>query len=77
MKEWKGQVFMPTQTASDVKEQLDLQKQYNKPGAVPLEVYFSQRRIRGVKADMMRAYNKAGKIQRATMEDWDALFKSF
>jgi len=77
-KSYRGQTFMPTQTPEEVAAVQELNQQYDKEGAVSLDVYFSTRNIRNeVQRDMMRAYNNAGKIKRATMEDWDALFAGF
>lgn len=72
---WKGQEFPPVRTEEDVKEQADLQRQYDKEGAITLDVYFAQKGIRNpVQHAGMRAYTK---ITRATVEDWDAIFEKF
>lgn len=74
-KTWKGQKFPPSRTVEDVQEQSEAQKLYDKEGAVSLAVYFSTKGIRNpVSQAGMRAYTN---IQRATVEDWDAIFATF
>jgi hypothetical protein len=74
-KTFKGQTFPPVRTVESVQEAADAQKPFDKPGAVALAVYFAQKGIRNpVSQAGMRAFTS---IQRATVEDWDAIFKSF
>jgi hypothetical protein len=74
-KTFKGQTFPPVRTVESVQAASDAQKPFDKPGAVSLAVYFAQSGIRNpVMQAGMRAFTS---IQRATVEDWDAIFKSF
>ncbi len=74
-KTWKGQKFPPSRTVEDVQEQAEAQKPYDKEGAISLVVYFATKGIRNpVSQAGMRAFTN---IQRATVEDWDAIFATF
>lgn len=73
-KQGKWDVFPAAMTVEQVKEAMSLQEQYNKPEAVPLEVYFVRRGIVDVGAQAARrAYTK---VTSATIEDWDEIFKA-
>ncbi len=74
-KTWQGQQFPPSRTVESVQAEADLQKEYDKEGAIALDVYFATKGIRNpVSQAGMRAYTV---IKRATVEDWDAIFKNF
>jgi len=62
-------VTLPEEEAARV----ELQKQYDDPNAVPLNVYFSVKQIRNpVMQASMRAYTK---VERATVDAWDEIFR--
>lgn len=62
-------VTLPEAEAS----RIALQKQYDVDGAVPLNVYFSVKRIQNpVMQASMRAYTS---VDRATIASWDEIFR--
>lgn len=74
-KTWKGQKFPPVRSVESVRSDAVAQQPFNKPGAVAIEVYFATKGIRNpVQQAGMRAFTK---IKRATIIDWDAIFKTF
>jgi len=74
-KSYKGQKFAPVRTEESISAGAEAQKVYDKPSAMSLDVYFVTKRITSpVHQAGMRAFTS---IRRATVEDWDLIFKSF
>lgn len=75
-KQYPGQVFVPSKTLDQVLvEQAEQAKYSDGPEAVPLEVYFHYRQIRTPEARAaMAAFTT---VRRATLAEWDNLFKTF
>jgi len=72
---YRGQPHPVLKTPEMVQAEIDAQAPYNKEGAVPLQTYCATRGMRDpVMYAGMRAYTV---IERATLEDWDAIFKDF
>jgi hypothetical protein len=74
-KSYRGQKHYPVKTLAEVEAEAKAQVLFNKPGAVSLQTWFAARGHNDVvKRAAMRAYTK---INRATLEDWDAIFDKF
>jgi hypothetical protein len=74
-KQWRGQRFAPIQTSAGLQAIADVQREYDKPDAVSIDVYFAQRKVRDpvVIAGMM-AYTV---VRKATIEDWNTIFVNY
>lgn len=74
-KQYKGQVFVPITDPEVLLVEQAAQAPFDKPDAIPMEVYFSMRGIRNPVAQAaMRAFTN---IRRATQADWDEIFKAY
>ena len=74
-KKFAGEQFSTVRSAKDVEEAQALLAQYADEHAVPLSIYFQNRRITDpVKQSMMKAYTK---VQKATMDAFDKIFATF
>lgn len=74
-KTYKGQSNYPVKTEADVAAEAAAQAPYNKEGAVSFKTYCAMKGIADpVMQAGMRAYTL---VQRATVQDWDAIFKTY
>lgn len=72
---YRGQQHAPLLTPEMAEEINAVQREYDHPDAMPVEAYFS---LRGIKEPArvagMLAYTK---VRRATVYDWDLIFRSY
>ena len=74
-KKFAGEQFSTVKSVKDIEEAQALAVQHDDEHAVPLSIYFQNRRITDpVKQSMMKAYTK---VQKATMDAFDSIFASF
>ena len=74
-KQWRGQRFAPIMTSAQLAEIGEVQKKYNKPDAVSIEVYFAHKKVRDpVSQAGMLAYTV---VRKATIEDWNTIFANY
>jgi DnaJ-class molecular chaperone len=74
-KKFAGEKFSTVRSAANVLADHELQKSYDHPNAVPIEVYFVKHRVNDpVQRAMMLASTK---IRKATIEAFDDIFHSF
>jgi len=72
---YRGQAFVPTLSAAEIAARTELQKKYDDPKAVPIEVFF---KLEGIRDPARQAAMKAfTKVRKATPLDWALLFEKF
>lgn len=74
-KKFAGEKFSTVKSADDIAAERKLQEDYAHENAVPLSVYFSNRRITDLTQQrMMESFTK---VRKATMEAFDEIFAKF
>lgn len=74
-KKWSTEKFSTVRSAETIAKLKEEQAKYEDPNAIPLSVYFANRRVNDlVQRSMMEAFTP---IRKATQEAFDEIFKNF